>query len=51
MSVLQCGELGGYLALEVWEGSQYKNIWQDFCYCDYDDDGDDDGCERRGGVK
>lgn len=33
------------------ECSGYKNIWQDFWYSHYDDDGDDDGCERRGGVK
>lgn len=50
MSVLQCRELGSYLALGVCECSQYENIWQEFWYNDYDDD-EDDGGERRGGVK
>lgn len=30
MSALQCGELGSNLALGVYEGSQYENIWQEF---------------------
>lgn len=29
MSALQCGELGGNLALGVEESSQYENIWQE----------------------
>lgn len=51
MSTLQCGELGSYLAFGVCECTQYENIWQGFCYNDYDDDDEDDGVERGGGVK
>lgn len=50
MSVLQCGELGSYLAFGGCERRQYENIWQEFWYGDCDDD-EDDGGERRGGVK
>lgn len=49
------------LGLVIWhlecECSQYRNIWQEFWYSGYDDDGgddngyDDDNGVHRGGVK